>query len=274
MQNHLADPSLHEPGFFSFVWQRYDRLSALAFALLVSLCVTVGYSFRDLLDANGQMDWLLAGTWVAMAALLTWNVLPRRDLLLFAVGAVGGGVIEWWGTNTRLWSYFTAERPPLWILPAWPIAALSIDRMARLAERLLGGFEARRGRSLELRSLKAAYYVVVPVFVVSLLLFIRPSLDQLASRVVLAIVLLVTFVRPEPRRDLLLFAAGSLLGVFLEYWGTSRECWTYYTHQVPPPVAIFAHGFASIAFARGYDLAEAVLGSALQTLSASVTHTR
>src|SRR5262245_9586275 len=82
-----------DAGFLRFVRERYDRLSALAFALLVSLCVAVGYSFRDLLDANGQMDWLLAGTWLAMAALITWNVVPRRDLLLFAVGAVGGGVI-------------------------------------------------------------------------------------------------------------------------------------------------------------------------------------
>ena len=251
-------------GFFGFVSERYDRKSALALGLLVTLCAAVGYSFRDLLDANGQMDWLLAGTWVAMAALLTWNVVPRRDVLLFAVGAVGGGVIEWWGTNTRLWSYFTAERPPLWILPAWPIAALSIDRLARLSQRLLEGYEARRGARFDERSLKAAYYVAVPVFVFALVAFIRPSLDLFASRVVLGIVLAVTFVRPEPRRDLLLFAAGSLLGVFLEYWGTSRECWTYYTREVPPPVAIFAHGFASIAFARGFDACEALLTTAVQ----------
>ena len=258
------------PGFFRFVRERYDRLSALSLALLVSLCVTVGYSHRDLLDANGEMDWLLAFTWLAMAALLTWNVVPRRDLLLFAVGAAGGAVIEWWGTNTRLWSYFTAERPPLWILPAWPIAALSIDRLARLSERLLGEYEARRGRSIDPRPTKAAYYVCLPLFVVALVAFIRPSLDQLASRVVIGIVLVVTFVRAEPRRDLSLFGAGSLLGVFLEYWGTSRECWTYYTHQLPPPVAIFAHGFASIAFARGFDLVEALLGSVSQALAGSV----
>jgi hypothetical protein len=28
--------------------------------------------------------------------------------------------------------YYTNERPPLWIIPAWPIASLSIDRLYRL----------------------------------------------------------------------------------------------------------------------------------------------
>ena len=39
--------------------------------------------------------------------------------------------------------------------------------------------------------------------------------------------------------------------VFLEYWGTSRGCWTYYTGETPPLIAAIAHGFASVAFARG-----------------------
>ena len=50
---------------------------------------------------------------------------------------IGGLVIEAWGTQTLLWTYYTAERPPLWIIPAWPIASLTIDRLARLADRLL-----------------------------------------------------------------------------------------------------------------------------------------
>jgi len=72
--------------------------------------------------------------------------------------------------------------------------------------------------------------------------------------VVIALMLTVLVGWPEPRGDMVLFIAGMSLGIFLEYWGTSRRCWVYYTGQVPPPVAVFAHGFASVAFARGVRL--------------------
>jgi uncharacterized membrane protein len=52
------------------------------------------------------------------------------------------------------------------------------------------------------------------------------------------------------RTDVVLFVAGSFLGIFLEYWGTSRHCWNYYTGGIPPVIAVVAHGFASVAFAR------------------------
>jgi hypothetical protein len=201
------------------------------------------------------MDWLLAGTWVAMAALLAWDVDPRRDLLLLAVGFTGGFVIEWWGTNTLLWSYFTEQRPPPWILPAWPIAALSIERVRRLLDRFVS---TRRFAPPSASAFRASYWCAILAFDLLLLAFVWPSRTEPASWVVGVLILAVTLRCPEPRRDVLLFAAGSLLGIFLEYWGTSRECWTYYNRQVPPPAAVFAHGFASVAFARGCDLVERV----------------
>ena len=39
--------------------------------------------------------------------------------------------------QAHLWIYYTRERPPLWIIPAWPIASLSIDRLTRLLNHLL-----------------------------------------------------------------------------------------------------------------------------------------
>lgn len=44
--------------------------------------------------------------------------------------------------------------------------------------------------------------------------------------------------------------AGAGLGYFLELWGTTRECWTYYTLQTPPLFAVLAHGMAAVAFWR------------------------
>ena len=236
--------------------ERYDRSSLVAFTLLVGVAGLIGYRFSDLIDTDGGMDWLLAATWLAMAALLSWDVDPRRDSLLLAVGFAGGFVIEWWGTNTQLWSYFTEQRPPPWILPAWPIAALSIERIKRLLDRYIA---TRRFAQPSEDRFRTIYWVVFLAFDLLLLQFIWPSLGQPASWTVGALVLAVSLRCPNPRRDVLLFAAGSLLGIFLEYWGTSRECWTYYNRQVPPPAAVFAHGFASVAFARGYDLVERAL---------------
>ena len=47
--------------------------------------------------------------------------------------------------------------------------------------------------------------------------------------------------------------AGIALGYFLEYWGTSRVCWTYYTREIPPLITVMAHGYGQVAFARILD---------------------
>ena len=90
----------------------------------------------------------------------------------------------------------------------------------------------------------------MPAFVVWMTHFLSPAIAKPASVVVIAIMLAVALRCRDPRRDVVVFIAGSSLGVFLEYWGTSRECWTYYTRETPPAVAVLAHGFAAVAFAR------------------------
>ena len=161
------------------------------------------------------------------------------------VAAAGGFVIEWWGTNTNLWHYFTSERPPLWIVPAWPVATIVIDRMAKVSSRWLS-------------RLAFGYGAILPAFVIVMTSFAWPTIDVFATRVVVALMIAVVWVRPRPQRDVTLFLCGSLLGIVLEYWGTSRQCWTYYTGEVPPPEAVFAHGFASVAFGRAHQLLEPV----------------
>lgn len=250
------DASSSEQGFGNFLAAGWDRRSLIALGLLVSVGAAVGYRWSDLIDSSGGMDWLLAGTWVWMAALLTWRVSLRRDLVFLAVGLVGGGVIEWWGTHTRIWTYFTLERPPLWILPAWPIATLAIDRMARMLDRVIAS-RVPEGW------FRVAYWVLVPSFVLSMIAFARHTVEITATQVVIALMVGVTLTARDPRRDFVLFAAGSFFGIFLEYWGTSRQCWTYYTEQVPPPVAAVAHGFAALAFARGADALNRVIDTAL-----------
>jgi len=31
-------------------------------------------------------------------------------------------------------------------------------------------------------------------------------------------------------------------------WGTTRQCWTYYTYQTPPFFAVLAYGMAAVPF--------------------------
>ena len=74
---------------------------------------------------------LLLGIFAFMTVVLMTGADLRKDAGIIFVGLFGGLVIESWGTQTELWTYYTNERPPLWIIPAWPIASLTIDRMVR-----------------------------------------------------------------------------------------------------------------------------------------------
>lgn len=225
----------------------YDRQSFVALGILAATYSAVGLIWSHLIDLSRGMDWLLFGIWAFMSAVLCWRIDARRDVVRVGVGLVGGLLIEAWGTATELWSYYTAERPPLWIVPAWPVAALTIDRLAAVVDPLL----PRRGERL-------GWWLLLPPFVAYMTWFAWPTADLLATQVAVAGMILVLVLPGDRREDVALFVAGAGLGWFLEYWGTSRWCWRYYTGEVPPLAAVLAHGFASVAFARGAALVEAV----------------
>jgi hypothetical protein len=52
---------------------------------------------------------------------------------------------------------------------------------------------------------------------------------------------------------LVVFILGSVLGYFLERWGTTRLCWVYYTGGMPPFFTVLAHGMASVAIFQVYE---------------------
>jgi hypothetical protein len=68
------------------------------------------------------------------------------------------------------------------------------------------------------------------------------------------------------RVDLCRFAGGAALGYLLERWGTTRECWTYWSGGTPPLVAVLAHGFAAIAFLRAVDVLAAPVSSGVESM--------
>ena len=81
-------------------------------------------------------------------------------------------------------------------------------------------------------------------------IFVTPTFDKSYTWLSLILCTLLVLTPTNYRFALLTFIAGAGLGYFLELWGTTRECWTYYTNQTPPLFAVLAHGMAAVAFWR------------------------
>jgi hypothetical protein len=201
------------------------------------------------LELIRKMDWLLLFDFVVMTLLIMARADLKSDALIVFVGLVGGLVIESWGTQTHLWTYFTNERPPLWIIPAWPIASLSIDRLYRLLDHVADRF--LRSRPTPHSPLFAIlYWLTFITFYALMLAFVWPTLDKSLTLAALILCALLIVTSPDHKATLLTFAAGTGLGYFLELWGTTRLCWVYYTQEMPPLFAVLAHGMAAVAFWR------------------------
>jgi len=203
------------------------------------------------------MDWLLLGIFGFMSLTIIARANLKTDLLIVFVGMCGGLAIESWGTQTNLWHYYTAERPPLWIIPAWPIASLSIDRITRLLD-----FGLRRLPSLvqSREILQSVYWLTFASFLSLMLVFVAPTFDKSYTWLSLILCTLLILTPTDYRFALLTFIAGAGLGYFLELWGTTRECWIYYTLQKPPLFAVLAHGMAAVAFWRAGLVVKTVWG--------------
>ena len=188
----------------------YDRRSAVALGTLGVGYGAIALIWRDYLDWSRGMDWLLFWIWAFMTAVLCWGIRPRRDLIRAGVGLAGGLYVEAWGTQTEIWWYFTAERPPVWILPAWPVAVITIDRLGRALDLLLPA-----GR------LAWGWWALLPPFVVGMTWFVWPYADRSLTVVSIAAMIGVLASRSvgQVRQDVVLMVAGAGLGLFLEYWG-------------------------------------------------------
>ncbi|MCL4867977.1 MAG: hypothetical protein KJ063_03325 [Anaerolineae bacterium] len=271
---------------------RFTRSSKYLLSAFVLTLFVLGYVWWPLaeeylqqVDWRGrwwvQIDWLLIGIFLFMSTLLMAGADLRRDMTIIFVGLVGGLTIESWGTQTEIWTYYTNERPPLWIIPAWPIASLTIDRLVFILDRLLpkgrwhnaeeswgmGGssgeisLTANRliSHSLHFPLYRWLYWLIFPAFLGLMLWFVWPTLDKSFTVIALALVTLFILTPTNHRLAVLTFAAGAGLGYFLELWGTTRLCWTYYTLETPPLFAVLAHGMAAVAFWRSALLLKMVV---------------
>jgi len=235
-------------------WNRTSYVMMSAFFLLLFI---IGYVWWPLVEEYLasydpdlpfwiQFDWLLLGIFLAMSLLLMAGADIKKDIPIVLVGLAGGLVIESWGTQTLLWTYYTNERPPLWIIPAWPIASLAIDRLHLLILRLT--------QKIDQRVILTAYWLVFGFFYGLMFLFVKPTINQSLTIMALGLCAFLILTPVNARAMLVTFIAGCALGYFLELWGTTRACWTYYTFQTPPFFAVLAHGMAAVAFWRVVQL--------------------
>jgi hypothetical protein len=243
-------------------WTRDSSILLGGFFVTIFLIVYIWWPLAEeylaYVDWNGAwwlyMDWLLLGVFLFMSITIVARANLKTDLLIVFVGICGGLAIESWGTQTNLWHYYTAERPPLWIIPAWPIASLSIDRISRFLNWILNSAFGALNFAF-----KFFYWITFAAFLTLMLIFVSPTFDKSYTWLSLALCVLLIVTPTDHRFALLTFIAGAGLGYFLELWGTTRECWTYYTLQTPPLFAVLAHGMAAVAFWRAGLLVKLML---------------
>jgi hypothetical protein len=275
MSESAKRPSLFRRTLALFGWSRASSVLLGGFFLIVFLIIYIWWPLAEQVLAyinwGGPwwlyIDWLLLGIFLFMTLTIMAHADLRRDALIVFVGTLGGLVIESWGTQTNLWHYYTAERPPLWIIPAWPIATLSIDRITRSLnylitkatqqhnrKNLMDFVPARSRLPAPERGLGAAfkilYWFIFLGFSALMLSFVSPTFDKSYTLLALLLCALLIASPTDTRYAVLIFIAGAGLGYFLELWGTTRQCWTYYTYQTPPFFAVLAHGMAALAFWR------------------------
>src|SRR5215212_10169389 len=217
------------------IWTRDNRFLLGGFFVTIILIVYIWWplvvEYFAYVDWSSEwwryMDWLLLGIFGFMSITIISRANLKTDLLIIFVGIFGGLAIESWGTQTNLWHYYTAERPPLWIIPAWPIASLSIDRIARglsfLTTKLT---KEHKGEFM----FKVFYWITFASFISLMLVFVAPTFDKSYTWLSLILCILLILTPTDYRFALLTFIAGAGLGYFLEVWGTTRECWIYYTN--------------------------------------------
>ena len=279
--------AVHPPSFFRRVFALFGWTSASSvllggFFLIVFLIAYIWWPLAEqviaYIDWGGQwwfyFDWLLVGIFLFMTLTIIARADLRRDLLIVFVGMCGGLVIEAWGTQTNLWHYFTAERPPLWIIPAWPIASLSIERITRL---LKWGIEKvnnkpKRASLLVSTLFRWGYWTIFIGFFGLMLYFVAPTFDKPYTILALLLCIVLIATPTDYRYAVLTFLAGTGLGYFLELWGTTRQCWTYYTFQTPPFFAILAHGMAAVAFWRAGLMVRVVWEKLVSRLHMSIAN--
>ncbi len=230
----------------------FNRTSWILLAMfLVTLKSIIGIRLDLFMDYYNRVgiDWLLFGIFAVMGTILIAGANLKKDIYIIISASIGGLMIESWGTQTEMWQYYTElppyndpSRPPWWIIPAWPIASLTINRLYILLDILI--------KNVNSKIFNWLYWPIFLAFYCFFFDFYKHTIHLPFTWLIIGLSLYMFFKAGDTRKSVMIFIAGAALGYFLEYWGTSRYTWIYYSREVPPIEAVFAHGVASVGFAR------------------------
>lgn len=148
---------------------------------------------------------------------------PVMDGLVVLAASVYGWLAEYAGTVSGLWTYYTGETPPLWIVPAWPLGALLIGRLSRRTEEVLGKLTGDRFRAALFPAWTFLFYLVYVPFLAGQL----PVLRWLPAAALAAAAFIPG--RERRARDAAVLITGTVCVFFADLWGTTNNCWAYYT---------------------------------------------
>jgi hypothetical protein len=217
-----------------------DRRRLVYAAAAAALLGMVAFWRRDLffeafrvtagqLRLGGQARWRVVGEIALFGSIVLMTlrtvparIEPKRDALIALYATLLGWLIEAWGTRAGVWSYYTGERPPLWIVPGWTLGALVIDRAAE-------ELEARLGRRLAGWRF-VGYWGFTAAFALVFWCFVLPSAPEFSSAAVFALLAAGLLLRPDPR-DARFLLAGLVYVFFADFWGTTNGCWAYYLQR-------------------------------------------
>ncbi|MFA6433257.1 MAG: hypothetical protein WCW52_01035 [Elusimicrobiales bacterium] len=150
---------------------------------------------------------------------------PAMDGLIVLTASIFGFLAELWGTRSGLWAYYTGEKPPYWIIPAWPIGALVIDRLARGSAGTSGGFFAKiAGNRL--------YWSLVFLFYCVFIPFLAAGLGAAACLAPAVLTAAALYPGGKDRTgDAAVLLTGAACVFWADLWGTTAGCWSYYTRS-------------------------------------------
>lgn len=203
--------------FAGLVLLRTDLVTGAWNATLASLSAGWGPGLKVIFEIV-----LFAYILFLTARALSLAAAPAKDCLIVLMVSCSGYLAETWGTHSGLWTYYTGEKPPLWIIPAWSMGALVVKNIAHRAGET-GGVLANLNSDRLYRAWVVLFYCIfIP--------FIAAKLS--AAECILPVVLTAAVLFPgreHRKRDISVLFAGAFCVVWADLWGTTNHCWTYHT---------------------------------------------
>ncbi|MBT5032769.1 MAG: hypothetical protein HOM55_10795 [Proteobacteria bacterium] len=178
---------------------------------------------------------------VIATAVISLKTTVIFDLAVVLTGLAIGYMVEAWGTRYGLWSYYTNEKPPLWIIPVWPLGALLTDRVNTIWGNIFSNHCHRA-------TVTRCYWFVAISFLAIIVIFTLPASSNPATYIGILLLGITLTYRPQPETYFPLLIIAAILVLPADYWGTASDCWHYYSYPTNNMLSIDTGVAFGIAF--------------------------